>query len=203
MGARANNRHLAFQDIEQLGKLIDAGPANPVTDAGNARVIALSGMDPVSIARRQSHRPELVHGEKAVAAPDAALHEQRWSSVLDPDGQGYDQQKRRQHDQCHDREREIKSPLERTGAQTQWADRYPQEAATGNDPRSLCAKLCDRIVDHLAVDVGAFQNGGPGKTARWVARHSDAVDTAQQQTYPVECDRIVQSRSNGMGCCID
>jgi hypothetical protein len=40
MWARANQRHVALQHVDQLWQLIDAGAANKRTDASDAQIIA-------------------------------------------------------------------------------------------------------------------------------------------------------------------
>ena len=141
------------------------------------------------------HRTEFVHLEKAIRPADPALHEQHRPAILDQDRRGYQQHHRRQQHRRKARQQRIEQPLGHPRAQPQRPHRHPQEPGAANQPRTMRAKLGHRRIDHLAIDIGAFEQPRPGQPAFGRAADHHPVDRMQHQSHPIKRGWIVQIRA--------
>ena len=91
---RADQRHVAYEDIDQLRQLIQAGGANKGADAGDALVV-LGGVRDLVAVLGHRHAAELEDREDLAVQAGAALAEQNRSPTFEDNRQG-DHQKGRQ-----------------------------------------------------------------------------------------------------------
>src|SRR5882672_203048 len=79
----ADHRHLTAQDIQELGKLVEAGSAQEPT---NPRDDQAGFLDLERIGRSlDSHRPKLEHREWAACFSNPILSEEGWAVRIEPD----------------------------------------------------------------------------------------------------------------------
>src|SRR4051794_30217677 len=71
--ARADDRHLAAEDVDEVGDLVERGAAEEPTGSGDARVVAVDDFADADRVGALDHRPQLPHLELAAAEADAAL----------------------------------------------------------------------------------------------------------------------------------
>jgi hypothetical protein len=69
LGARADDAHLAAQDVPELGQLVEPGLAEEVADRGDPRVPRAGERE---AGHFELHRAELEHRERLAPAADAA-----------------------------------------------------------------------------------------------------------------------------------
>ena len=115
VGPGADHAHLADEDVEQLGQLVEAGPADERTDrgqpwvvsqlaepavllAGSGIVAEVAGQEPVGVG---VHRAELPGPEHQLAMPDPGRTEQQRARRVELHRDGHRQQQRRQRHQGH------------------------------------------------------------------------------------------------------
>ena len=98
---RADDRHLAAQDVDQVRQLVEREAAQQAADAGDAR-IALEHVDAGAHRRRAGdHRAQLPELEGRAAATDAALAVEDRSAALQLD---------RERRQCEQRRGRARAP---------------------------------------------------------------------------------------------
>jgi hypothetical protein len=73
LGPRPDQGHLAPQDVQQLGQLIDAGGPQEAADRGDAHVVGGRDLRP---AGARAHRAELEHRERNAPLTDPQLPEE-------------------------------------------------------------------------------------------------------------------------------
>jgi hypothetical protein len=80
-----DERHVALQDIDELGQLIEARPAQDFADASHARIISarLSNDRPVL---EDHHRPELEDDKFPAVEAAPSLPEQNWAEAIERNG---------------------------------------------------------------------------------------------------------------------
>ena len=123
--ARADETHLAGDDVEQLRKLVQGGSPKPAPDAGHARIGGdleqpLLGL--VAIPQRVlqvlgvgDHGAELEHVEASAMAANAQLAEEDRTAAVELDGD-CDRDHQRRHRQQPERcTHEIEASLDRGG----------------------------------------------------------------------------------------
>ena len=71
--AGADDRHLAAEDVDQVGDLVERGAAEEAAGAGDPRVVAVDDLADPDRVGALDHRPQLPHLELAAAEADAAL----------------------------------------------------------------------------------------------------------------------------------
>jgi hypothetical protein len=74
----SDERHLASNDIEQLGKFIEARLPETASHLRNARIVACCLSDR-SVILGDGHRAELVHPKWTTVDPSSGLTEQDWA----------------------------------------------------------------------------------------------------------------------------
>jgi hypothetical protein len=91
--ARSDQAHFPAQDVQQLRYLVKPSGTNERTDPRHTRVSvgrpARTGNFGV-----YSHAAELQHRKYPAMQSDAALSIEHWSGRIDPNQEGYEQQKR-------------------------------------------------------------------------------------------------------------
>ena len=80
--ARTDQAHLAVVDVEELGKLIEAGGAQEAPKAGEALLI---GEEVTLHITQVTHGAEFVESEDAAVQPGACLAEEYWQTEEEPD----------------------------------------------------------------------------------------------------------------------
>src|SRR6266542_4356109 len=78
---RADQAHLALEDVQQLWQLVEAEPAEVFPDRGHSRVVAeleerTADVHPAAAGRQLAHGAELVHPEVPTALGDPLLVEE-------------------------------------------------------------------------------------------------------------------------------
>ena len=68
VGPRADQRHLAAQHVQQVGKLIQRGPAQERADARDARVVRVDRQPRADVLGAVDHRAQLEHVERLPVA---------------------------------------------------------------------------------------------------------------------------------------
>ena len=102
LGSRTDQGHLAHEDVEQLGQLVEAGLAQHATDLGDARVV-LGGPDGARARLGIAvHAAELDDGERLAAQARALLQVEDRASVLEDDREAHQDP---HGDQEHDQDR--------------------------------------------------------------------------------------------------
>ncbi len=113
LGPRADEAHVAAEDVEELGQFVDVRPPKPAADPG-AAVVAGRGPDgpglPLGV---DAHAPELEHAEQPAPLPDALLHVEDRPAGRDQDRDRDGQEQRREHDQPGQRREEVDRTLGR------------------------------------------------------------------------------------------
>ena len=70
---RADDRHLAAQDVDQVRQLVERGAAQERADAGDARVALVDRHAGAHVLGARDHRAQLEHVERLAVAADAPL----------------------------------------------------------------------------------------------------------------------------------
>ena len=83
--ARADDRHLAAQHVDEVGQLVHRRPSQQRADARDARVALVDREARAELLRAVDHRAELQHVELAPVAADAALAVDRAALGLQAD----------------------------------------------------------------------------------------------------------------------
>jgi hypothetical protein len=86
-GTRSDEAHVAAEDIEELGKLVEFPPAQQAADAGEA-LVADGGDAGVPRGGGFEHGAEFEDGEGLSVAPDALLQEEDGAAAGSADGDG-------------------------------------------------------------------------------------------------------------------
>ena len=79
-GARADDAHVAFEDVKELWNFIEAGVTQESADSCTARVVANGPTRPGLFARCHPHRAELIHLKDLALEADAFLREKDGAS---------------------------------------------------------------------------------------------------------------------------
>ena len=121
--ARADNRHLATDDVEQLGQFVDRGAAQPAANTGNARVFRhFETRAPPLAEHRQrvfatfgihNHRAKLPQPKGFARFADTHLGKEHGATVIQPDEGCYSQKQRRKDNQRQHRKENVGSPFHR------------------------------------------------------------------------------------------
>ena len=110
--ARAHHRHLALEDVEQLGQLVQAVAAQKATHGRDVRLRVLEQMGGLVLGCVGAHGAELVDHEVGLAPPHPLLPEEHRPrrAGLHRDGQA--DQKRRKHRDRQQRKQGVQAPLD-------------------------------------------------------------------------------------------
>src|ERR1019366_9044422 len=111
LGAGADDGHLAFEDVEELGQLVEADGAKKAADFGDAGIVLLCPYGAGGEFGVDAHGTELVHGEERAIETDAGLAVEHGSGGGEADGEGGEQNKRGAEDNGDDGHEHIRNPL--------------------------------------------------------------------------------------------
>src|SRR4051812_25096657 len=118
----ADQGHLPDEDVDQLGQLVEAPPAQKSAETRGARIITnleearVAGVIQVSKLLLLEisplpHCPELDHPEPFTAETGAFLEEERRAGRIEPDSDGNEEQDRREEDEQHTAQEHIHDSL--------------------------------------------------------------------------------------------
>ena len=93
--ARADDRHLAAQDVDEVRQLVDRRAAQQRADARDARVAGVDGEAGAELLGAVDHRAQLQDVELAPVAADAALAVDRLALGLQADRDEREREQRR------------------------------------------------------------------------------------------------------------
>jgi hypothetical protein len=94
--ARADQRHIAHHDVEQLRQFIEPGVTEKLADQGGPFVRS-DGR--AGLIKPRPERAEFMNQERLSVATHAVLPIQQWRADVDQDQQGYDDEQRRENQQ--------------------------------------------------------------------------------------------------------
>ena len=122
----ADQAHVAAQHIPELRHFVQRVFAEQAAHAGDARIVRHLEQDAVAfvqmvhgIAQRIGighHGAELEAVKLMAFAADPLAAIKEWAGGVEPDGEGHNQQQRREHQQCHAGDQDVEHPLEHKGA---------------------------------------------------------------------------------------
>jgi pyridoxine 5'-phosphate synthase PdxJ len=69
VGPRADDRHVAAQDVDEVGQLVDREAPQQRADAGDARVALVDREAGAHRLGARDHRPQLEHVERPPSLP--------------------------------------------------------------------------------------------------------------------------------------
>ena len=131
---RADQGHVALEDVEQLRRLVEREAADEAADARDA--IVVRALDDRAVladehGRVDLHRTELVELEEAPAAPGALLGEEDGALGVQPDRDRDRDQQRRQQQQRDRRADDVQPALGRAreARERRLLDRHQRHAA--------------------------------------------------------------------------
>lgn len=110
-GAGAHQAHIALEDIDQLDQLVELPATDQRPDPGDARVGAdgdLAGLGGLPLG----HAAQLVDAEGLAVAPDALLAEEYRPRAVQLDGDGHQQEQRREQQQPQGGTDQVECPLD-------------------------------------------------------------------------------------------
>ena len=107
MRTRPHDRHRALKDVHELRQFIDAEPADERPHASHAGIALDRALCAALILRIDIHRPELEHFDFGIVEAKAQLAKQDRPGAFKADGNGCDQEQRRQDDEANRRQRII------------------------------------------------------------------------------------------------
>ena len=140
---RADERHVALEDVDELRQLVQAEPAQPAAGRGHVRrlvelveaarvgggggvhdrlhIVAMDG--DVSVG---AHRPELEHRERHHPAPEPVLAEEHGPARVELDRERDDREQRRDEQQHEERAHDVDDALDDAAGRRQRARREAQ-----------------------------------------------------------------------------
>ena len=107
LGARADERHVAAQHVQELRDLVQLGAGEEPADTSEAGIIDDRERRP---GRVSPHLAELVHLELAAAMSDAARPVEHWSRLVEQDGKRDHQPERTGHDDQEAGDGDVECP---------------------------------------------------------------------------------------------
>ena len=105
---RADETHLALEDVPQLGQLVDARPAQERSKPGDASSVGCGILRAVG----RDHGPELDQRERTSVESRPHLAKEDRSSHRRPDAQSHHAHERREHHEADHGNRDVDEPLE-------------------------------------------------------------------------------------------
>src|SRR4029453_8004706 len=97
--ARADQAHVALEDIPKLGKLVEPQFAQPTPEASDPRIAFTRVNIFVLLGRAQAHRSEFKSNERFLVPADPFLLKKNRTSFSNPDEQSDQPEKRSANDQ--------------------------------------------------------------------------------------------------------
>lgn len=165
LGARADERHVALEDVVELGYLVEMVGAQESADSGESRVIVATAVAQLRphLLGVETHGAEFVDVERASETSDTFLTENGRAAVLALDGDGAEGADRRENQQREARKGHVDNAL--------GVARKGRHAV--GDEMVFVDKLADMGVDYdvVIVGLGTAQFLGP----LGVSFHQDAI----------------------------
>ena len=167
LGTRPDPAHLAAQDVEDLGKLVEAGLAKKRSEPGDPRVGMRRGKRLLRVAlllgqRLAGHGPEFVDQERRAGAADSQLLEQGGPAVMEAD-HDRDDHDYRQHERRDDQRRNPVDEgfkVEIAAARYQHAEAVFRQMVDLDSARERFSELFG-LVDHEAGHRGVGKHPFP------------------------------------------
>jgi hypothetical protein len=82
---RSDDRHLALEDVDEVGQLVDRGAAQQRADLGDPAVTIIDGKPRPHLLGARDHRAQLEHVERRAVLADAMLAVDRVALGLQAD----------------------------------------------------------------------------------------------------------------------
>ena len=180
VGARPHETHVALDDVEEVGQLVEAQGAHPATARRDARVL-VGQVIAAELPGVGDHRTELVDAERDAAEPDAVLDEQHWRPARGAHDDGERAEQRRESQGGWDGHSEVDESLAVAPVET--ARRAARRASGGASEAGL----------------GGALESGPQALAHDVAVELALRQTARVRAHAGRRRRLVGERSEG-GC---
>uniref|UniRef100_A0A0N4Z3F3 LigA n=1 Tax=Parastrongyloides trichosuri TaxID=131310 RepID=A0A0N4Z3F3_PARTI len=184
VGARADQRHLAAQDVYQLGQFIQAGGAQELAQTGDAVVAGCDLTAGGGVGGFLTHGAELPHHDLFLVEAVAALAKQGRALAVQPHGQADQEQNRAERDQGQRRQDDVEDAL---------VERAPlavhRAAQQGQGGRGQLLQRLIALSGALGVDQKRQRDGQDFQPARQGAHprlglgvdgQDDAVDIGRQ-----------------------
>jgi hypothetical protein len=138
-GARADEAHVAEEDVDQLGKLVNAGAAEEAADAGDAGIVLhledgaahfIKGLEGgFFLLGVNDHGAEFEEAEAAAIHADAFLDEKDGAAALEPDGGGHGEEERAEQEEENGAGGDVEEALEEQLAEHALAEEGDDGAA--------------------------------------------------------------------------
>ena len=112
LGARADEAHVAVEDIPDLRQFVEAGGADEGADARDARVVVGRELRAREFLGVDAHRAELVDLVGPAEAAGADLAVEGWAAVFELDGDGDGHHERQGEDEGDAREHDVDGALD-------------------------------------------------------------------------------------------
>jgi hypothetical protein len=97
--ARADEAHVAGEDVEKLRELVDFGFAEPAAEGSDAG-ISRSGEERAGMERSGAHGAKFEDAKGLLLEAGACLREEGWAGAGEADGDGNDEQKRAEDEEA-------------------------------------------------------------------------------------------------------
>ena len=111
MRPRTNDAHVAYEHIEELGKLVDIGLSDEIAK-GEFPWVVFGGLQAVGFGI-DMHRPEFQAGERFAIMAGAVLFEEDWSWALSLDAPCDNGDERQKDDAHHKAHHDVESALDK------------------------------------------------------------------------------------------
>src|SRR5258707_8567458 len=111
--ARADDRHLATEDVDQVGHLVERGAAEEAAGAGDRGIVAGDDHADADRVGALDHRPQLQHLELGAAEADAALPVEDRAAAAELDRDGCSSEERCKQDQGYRRNQDVEDSWHR------------------------------------------------------------------------------------------
>jgi len=103
---RADDAHLALEDVDELGHFVNLQPAQESPHAGDAR-ISVAGDAGALVRCVSDHGAELVDSKQLTVLPDPLTPVEHWPRRVKPDGDSRDQPERQSNEDDQKRDNEV------------------------------------------------------------------------------------------------
>lgn len=114
LGARADEAHVAVEDVPDLRQLVEAGSADKGADARDARIVVGRELRAGVFLSIDAHRAEFVDLVRLAEAAGADLAVEGWAVVLKLDGEGDERHEGQRDDKCDAGEHDVDRALDGT-----------------------------------------------------------------------------------------
>src|SRR5688572_19976321 len=194
LGARPDEAHVAEQDVDDLGDLVDPQPADQRSDPGDAGIVSACPYGLTVAFRIDAHAPELQDLEWSAVLPRPQLPIQHGFAVLEVDGERRDQGHGRGHHQDAEAHHHVEKALAReaqaVAAKAIREDEPARVHQLHGNPTALALEEREKVGDIHAAQPTIQQLRGGEAGAAVVHRHDDLLDLqAQGKAHDVAVGR--------------